>query len=248
MLALWHAEDANLGLSRAKRLVAGGFWQEPRFGEDRRNAQCATKPLLCLRELQSAAAAETRRTKAQNTGILSAAFKLIRDSTFTVAFLLNSQKPSCGVSFCTTWLCILLVLLQPSNVNLRLAFQPPNAKNSTKGKGNVGTNFQCKHSFSLSERVEKFWGKMQALRHTEEANVELSGTKRRSRAAFGRSRALESTATGTSLSARRSRSFASGSRRARPLLRREERRRTTLAFSAQPSNSSGTVPFQSPTF
>ncbi|CAN8185723.1 unnamed protein product [Coccothraustes coccothraustes] len=96
MQALWHAEDANLGLSRAKRLVAGGFWQEPRFGEDRRNAQCATKLLLCLRELQSAAAAETRRTKAQNTGILSAAFKLIRDSTFTVAFLLNSQKPSCG--------------------------------------------------------------------------------------------------------------------------------------------------------
>ncbi|CAN8185591.1 unnamed protein product [Coccothraustes coccothraustes] len=59
MQALWHAEDANLGLSRAKRLVAGGFWQEPRFGEDRRNAQCATKPLLCLREPQIAAAAET---------------------------------------------------------------------------------------------------------------------------------------------------------------------------------------------
>ncbi|CAN8185267.1 unnamed protein product [Coccothraustes coccothraustes] len=102
---------------------------------------------------------------------------------------------------------------------------------------------------------------MQALRHTEEANVELSGAKRWSRAAFGRScalestesdnvelsgakrwsrvpfgrsRALESTASGTMLSARRSRSFASGSRRARPLLRREERRRTTLAFSAQP--------------
>ncbi|CAN8212239.1 unnamed protein product [Coccothraustes coccothraustes] len=35
---------------------------------------------------------------------------------------------------------------------------------------------------------------------------------------------------------------------ARPLLRREERRRTTVAFSAQPSNSSRTVPFQSPTF
>ncbi|CAN8212323.1 unnamed protein product [Coccothraustes coccothraustes] len=34
----------------------------------------------------------------------------------------------------------------------------------------------------------------------------------------------------------------------RPLLRREERRRTTVAFSAQPSNSSRTVPFQSPTF
>ncbi|CAN8185597.1 unnamed protein product [Coccothraustes coccothraustes] len=145
MQALWHAEDANLGLSRAKRLVAGGFWQEPRFGEDRRNAQCATKPLLCLRELQSAAAAEThteeanlelsgakrpvaggfwqeprfgehcyrhnaqcakkpllclrepqsaaaaetRRTKAHYTGIRCAALKLIRDGTFPVAYLFN---------------------------------------------------------------------------------------------------------------------------------------------------------------
>ncbi|CAN8185701.1 unnamed protein product [Coccothraustes coccothraustes] len=81
MQALWHAEDANLGLFRAKRLVAGGFWQEPRFGEHcyRHNAQCAKKPLLCLREPQSAAAAETRRTKAHNTGILCAALKLIRD-------------------------------------------------------------------------------------------------------------------------------------------------------------------------
>ncbi|CAN8185745.1 unnamed protein product [Coccothraustes coccothraustes] len=250
MQALPHAEDANLGLFRAKRLVAGGFWQEPRFGEHcyRQNAQCAKKPLLCLREPQSAAAAETRRTKAHNTGILCAALKLIRDVTFPVTFLLNSQKPSCGGSFCTTWLCIFLVPWQPSNVNLRLSFQHTAVGSSTNGKRTVGTNFQCKHSFSLSERVEKFWRKMQALRHTEEANVELSGTKRRSRAAFGRSRALESTATGTSLSARRSRSFASGSRSARPLLRREERRRTTLAFSAQPSNSSGTVPFQSPTF
>ncbi|CAN8176973.1 unnamed protein product [Coccothraustes coccothraustes] len=59
MQALWHAEDANLGLSRVKWLVAGGFWQEPRFGEDRHNAQCAKKPLLCLREPQNAAAAET---------------------------------------------------------------------------------------------------------------------------------------------------------------------------------------------
>ncbi|CAN8185687.1 unnamed protein product [Coccothraustes coccothraustes] len=81
MQALPHAEDANLGLFRAKRLVAGGFWQEPRFGEHcyRHNAQCAKKPLLCLREPQSAAAAETRRTKAHNTGILCAALKLIRD-------------------------------------------------------------------------------------------------------------------------------------------------------------------------
>ncbi|CAN8177458.1 unnamed protein product [Coccothraustes coccothraustes] len=80
---------------------------------------------------------------------------------------------------------------------------------------------------------------MQALRHTDDANLELCGSKRRSRAAFGRSCALESTASGKILSMRRSSSFASRSRRAQPLLRREERRRTTLAFSAQPSNSSG---------
>ncbi|CAN8209646.1 unnamed protein product [Coccothraustes coccothraustes] len=81
---------------------------------------------------------------------------------------------------------------------------------------------------------------MQALRHAEDNNRELFEAKRRSRAAFGMSRALESTATGTMLSARGSRFFASGSRRARPLLRREERRSTTLAFSAQPSNPSRT--------
>ncbi|CAN8212449.1 unnamed protein product [Coccothraustes coccothraustes] len=95
-------------------------------------------------------------------------------------------------------------------------------------------------------RVEKFSEKLQALREAEDANLELSGDKRLSWAAFRRSRPLEST--GTMFSARRSRFFASGSRRARPLLRREERRRTTVAFSAQPSNSSRTVPFQSPTF
>ncbi|CAN8209376.1 unnamed protein product [Coccothraustes coccothraustes] len=81
---------------------------------------------------------------------------------------------------------------------------------------------------------------MQVLRHAEDNNRELSGSTRLSRAAFGRSRALESTATGTMLSARGSRFFASGSRTTRPLLRREERRRTTLAFSAQPSNPSRT--------
>ncbi|CAN8212401.1 unnamed protein product [Coccothraustes coccothraustes] len=43
-------------------------------------------------------------------------------------------------------------------------------------------------------------------------------------------------------SARRSRFFASASRRERPLLRREERRRTTVAFSAQPSNPARTEP------
>ncbi|CAN8212190.1 unnamed protein product [Coccothraustes coccothraustes] len=82
---------------------------------------------------------------------------------------------------------------------------------------------------------------MQALREAEDANLELSGDKRLSWAAFRRSRPLEST--GTMFSARRSRFFASGSRRARPLLRREERRRTTVAFSAQPSNSSRTHSF-----
>ncbi|CAN8184722.1 unnamed protein product [Coccothraustes coccothraustes] len=76
-----------------------------------------------------------------------------------------------------------------------------------------------------------------ALRKAKDANVELSGAKRRVRAAFGSSRALESTATGTMLSARRNRFFASGSRTARPLLRPEERSRTTVASSALPSNS-----------
>ncbi|CAN8185343.1 unnamed protein product [Coccothraustes coccothraustes] len=65
---------------------------------------------------------------------------------------------------------------------------------------------------------------MQAIRHTEGANLELSDAKRWSRAAFGRSRALECTASGTMLSARRSRFLASGSRRTRPLMRREEPR------------------------
>ncbi|CAN8206203.1 unnamed protein product [Coccothraustes coccothraustes] len=82
---------------------------------------------------------------------------------------------------------------------------------------------------------------MQALRKGEDAYLELSGAKGRSRTVFSRSRALESTGTGTMLSGRRSRFFASANRRARPLLRREERSSTTLAISAQPSNSSGTV-------
>ncbi|CAN8209663.1 unnamed protein product [Coccothraustes coccothraustes] len=48
---------------------------------------------------------------------------------------------------------------------------------------------------------------MQALRHAEDNNREFSGAKRRSRAAFGRSRALESTATGTMLSAKSGKAF-----------------------------------------
>ncbi|CAN8185361.1 unnamed protein product [Coccothraustes coccothraustes] len=65
---------------------------------------------------------------------------------------------------------------------------------------------------------------MQALRHTEDPNLELSEAKRLSRAAYSRSCALESTASGTMLSARRSRFLASASRRTRPLMRREEPR------------------------
>ncbi|CAN8206321.1 unnamed protein product [Coccothraustes coccothraustes] len=86
-------------------------------------------------------------------------------------------------------------------------------------------------------KMEKLSAKTQVLRQAEDAYLELSGAKRRSRVVFSRSRALESTGTGTMLSARRSRFFASGSRRARPLLRREDRSRTILAFYAQQSNS-----------
>ncbi|CAN8217939.1 unnamed protein product [Coccothraustes coccothraustes] len=60
---------------------------------------------------------------------------------------------------------------------------------------------------------------MQAPTHAEDGILELPRAKRLLRAAFGRSRASESTATGTMLSARRSRFFASASRRALPLLR-----------------------------
>ncbi|CAN8219392.1 unnamed protein product [Coccothraustes coccothraustes] len=63
---------------------------------------------------------------------------------------------------------------------------------------------------------------MQGLREAEHINLKLPEAKRRSQAAFGWSRALESSATGTRLSARRSRFFASGSRTSWPLLRREE--------------------------
>ncbi|CAN8184640.1 unnamed protein product [Coccothraustes coccothraustes] len=147
----------------------GSCRQKPRFGEHRHghNAQCAKKPLLRLREPDSAAAAETRRTKPHNSGMLCADLKLVKDGTQT---------------------------------------------------------------------------------YVEDANLELSGAKSRSWAAVGRSRALENTATGTMLRVRRSRFFTSGSRTGRPLLRPEERSRTTVASSAQPSNSSRTVPFQSPTF
>ncbi|CAN8219312.1 unnamed protein product [Coccothraustes coccothraustes] len=79
---------------------------------------------------------------------------------------------------------------------------------------------------TLLERVEKHAVKMQALREAEHANLKLPEAKGRSRAAFSRRRALESTATGTMLSGRRSRFFASGSRRERPLLRRKDRSRT----------------------
>ncbi|CAN8206525.1 unnamed protein product [Coccothraustes coccothraustes] len=74
---------------------------------------------------------------------------------------------------------------------------------------------------------------MQALRKEEDAYLEVSGAKGRCRTVFSRRRALESTGTCTMLSRRRSHFIASANRRARPLLRREERSRTTLAFSAR---------------
>ncbi|CAN8184720.1 unnamed protein product [Coccothraustes coccothraustes] len=104
-------------------------------------------------------------------------------------------------------------------------------------QGNCWVKFSVLAQFLLVRKSGKAFGDDAGLTHAEDANVELSGAKRLSRAAFGSSRALESTATGTMLSARRSRFFASGSRTARPLLRPEERSRTTVACSAQPSNS-----------
>ncbi|CAN8206499.1 unnamed protein product [Coccothraustes coccothraustes] len=83
---------------------------------------------------------------------------------------------------------------------------------------------------------------MQGLRKAEDAYLELSGAKGQSRAVVSRSRALESTGTGNMLSGRRSRIFVSGSRRARPLLRREDRSRTILAIYAQQSNSAKDCP------
>ncbi|CAN8219380.1 unnamed protein product [Coccothraustes coccothraustes] len=64
----------------------------------------------------------------------------------------------------------------------------------------------------LRQRVEKLSAKMLALKEAEHTNLKLPEAKRQSQAAFDRSRALESTATGAMLSARRSRFFASGSR------------------------------------
>ncbi|CAN8219342.1 unnamed protein product [Coccothraustes coccothraustes] len=67
---------------------------------------------------------------------------------------------------------------------------------------------------TMLKRVEKLSANMLALREAEHTNLKIPEAKRLSRAAFGSSRALESTATGTGtmLSARRSRFFASGSR------------------------------------
>ncbi|CAN8219352.1 unnamed protein product [Coccothraustes coccothraustes] len=105
-------------------------------------------------------------------------------------------------------------------------FQHPDAKNWTNGRGTFGPYFLCYHNYSLREGVEKLAANMLALREAEHTNLKVSEAKRRSRAAFSRSRSLESTATGKMPSARRSRFFASGSRTAWPLLRREERSRT----------------------
>ncbi|CAN8206523.1 unnamed protein product [Coccothraustes coccothraustes] len=89
--------------------------------------------------------------------------------------------------------------------------------------------------------MEKLSAKTQVLRQAEDAYLELSEAKGQWRSVFSRSRALESTGTGTMLSGRRNRFFAFGGRRVRPMLRCEERSRTILAFYAHHSNSSRTV-------
>ncbi|CAN8219359.1 unnamed protein product [Coccothraustes coccothraustes] len=92
----------------------------------------------------------------------------------------------------------------------RAAFGSSRALESTAT--GTGTMLSARRSrfFASGSRVEKLSAKMQALREAEHTNLKLPEAKRRSQAAFGRSRALESTATGTMLSARRSRFFASG--------------------------------------
>ncbi|CAN8219470.1 unnamed protein product [Coccothraustes coccothraustes] len=94
----------------------------------------------------------------------------------------------------------------------------------------TGTMLRARRSrfFASGSRtgVEKLSAKMLALREAEDTDLKLPEAKRRSRAPFGSSRALESTATGKMLNARRSQLFDSGSRTARPLLRRDERSRT----------------------
>ncbi|CAN8219449.1 unnamed protein product [Coccothraustes coccothraustes] len=111
----------------------------------------------------------------------------------------------------------MLALREAEHTNLKL----PEAKRPSRAA------FSRSHALeiTLTERVEKLAANMLALREAEHTNLKLPEAKHRSRAAFSRSRSLESTATVTMLSARRSRFFASGSRTAGPLLRREERSR-----------------------
>ncbi|CAN8206385.1 unnamed protein product [Coccothraustes coccothraustes] len=106
---------------------------------------------------------------------------------------------------------------------------------------NVAAHFARPPATLDCKLVEKLSAKIQALRQAEDAYLELSGAKGRSRTVFSRSGAWKSTGTGTMLSGRRSRVFASANRRARPLRRREDLSRTILAFNAQHSNSSRTV-------
>ncbi|CAN8219381.1 unnamed protein product [Coccothraustes coccothraustes] len=87
---------------------------------------------------------------------------------------------------------------------------------------------------------------MLALKEAEHTNLKLPEAKRWSQAASGRSRALESTATGTMLSARRSRFFASALREAEHTNLRlpEAKRRSQAAFDksrALESTATGTM-------
>ncbi|CAN8219432.1 unnamed protein product [Coccothraustes coccothraustes] len=205
----WHSSCSPQTHQGCLVPVAGCFRQVPRFGEHghRHNAQCSKKPLLRLREPAIATAAETRRAKPHITVILCAALKHIKDGCFRqeprFGELRHRRNAQCAKK-------PLLLLREPDSVA---------AAETRRAKPHITGILRA----ALKNIKD---ANILALREAEHTNLKLPEAKRLSRAAFGRSRALESTATGTMLSARRSRFFASGSRPSRPLLRREERSRT----------------------
>ncbi|CAN8219525.1 unnamed protein product [Coccothraustes coccothraustes] len=229
MLALREAEHANLELPEAKRRSRAAFgrsralestatgtmlsvrrsrffasgsrtvWPlEPRFGEHRHrhNAQCAKKPVLRFREPDSVATGETRRAKPHINCILCEDLKLIKEPRFGEHR--HRHNAQCAK--------------KPV-----LRFREPDSV-ATGETRRAKPHINC----ILCEDLKL----IKALREEEHTNLKLPEAKRRSRATFGRNRVLESTATGTMLSVRRSRFFASGSRTVWPLVRREERSRT----------------------
>ncbi|CAN8211979.1 unnamed protein product [Coccothraustes coccothraustes] len=249
MQALREAEEANLELSGAQRLS----WAA--FGRSRALESTATGTMLSARRSRFFASAsrrerpllrreERRRTTVAFSAQPSNPARMVpfHSPTFKI------HKQSCGRSFCTTWLCILLVLLQTSIAKLRLSFQHSEAKHSTNVKGTVGSNFLCLHSFFFVEKGGKAFDEDAVLHRSRRGQ---SGAVRSSAPVVGSFRqeprfgehCYRHNAQCAKKPLLRLRQW-----RERPLLRREERRRTTVAFSAQPSNPARTVPFQSPTF